>query len=495
MTQNLPAVQQKAKDLRSYLGQDNIKDQFEMALPKWLSVDRLLRIVFSSTIKNPRILDCTRESILQSVMQCAQTGLEPILGRAHLIPYHNSKQINGKWVKVWECQFQPGYQGLVDLARRSGEIKDVFAMVVYENDDFDMEYGTNRKLEHRPTIKGDPGKPIGAYAVWELKDGTKPFEFMPLHKLYKRRDKSQAYQYAIKNSTNKNAQETPWIQWPEEQMMKTVVKHSSKLKPASIEYMEAVELDSAIDSGRKAIGFYDSGLLMAPEKTEFTAEDFDKLFEAMADSPDPAFDKYLEEMAGAQEPKMSVDQFKVESAAQFEELWAHFENWRKDKPPAAGKSEPKPPTSVFDPWNEKVWRNLRKSGFPKHVYENLATFKEAPAVIQAKVVSKWDTFFPGTPFPTVEDQAGIAKEPVAREPVKTIEKEITPGQLDGAVAGPVTPDPFVGLKNARESLGEDAYAVACESVFGEPERFPKTPEETKSVAVYMNQIAKSGAEV
>ncbi len=80
-----------------------------------------------------------------------------------------------------------------------------------------------------------------------------------------------------------------------------------------------------------------------------------------------------------------------------------------------------------------------------------------------------------------------------KEPVKTIEKEITPGQLDGAVAGPVTPDPFVGLKNARESLGEDAYAVACESVFGEPERYPETPEEAKSVAVYMNQIAKSGA--
>ncbi len=61
-------------------------------------------------------------------------------------------------------------------------------------------------------------------------------------------------------------------------------------------------------------------------------------------------------------------------------------------------------------------------------------------------------------------------------------------------AAPTLPDSFVGLKNARESLGEDAYAVACESVFGEPERFPKTPEEAKSVVVYMNQIAKSGTE-
>ena len=91
---------------------------------------------------------------------------------------------------------------------------------------------------------------------------------------------------------------------------------------------------------------------------------------------------------------------------------------------------------------------------------------------------------------TQKHQKKTPEEP--KEPVHTIEKEITPGQLDGAVAAPTPPDPFVGLKNARESLGEDAYAVACESVFGEPERFPKTPEEAKSVVVYMNQIAKSG---
>ncbi|KKL68058.1 hypothetical protein LCGC14_2128800, partial [marine sediment metagenome] len=482
MTQNLPAVQQKASDLRSYLGQDNVRKQFEMALPKWLSVDRLLRIIFSATIKNPRILDCTKESILRAVMQCAQTGLEPILGRAYLIPYHNSKKINDKWVKVWECEFQPGYQGLVDLARRSGEIKDVFAMVVYENDDFDMEYGTNRKLEHRPTIKGDPGEPIGAYAVWELKDGTKPFEFMPLHELYKRRDKSKAYQFAIKNPKNKNAQDCPWIQWPEEQMMKTVVKHSSKLKPASIEYMQAAELDNSAESGQRAIGFFDNPLLPEPDVIKPTAEDFTRLVSEKIDYlPDPTLDKYLKEMAGAQTPKMTVDQFKAEGAAQFEELWTHFEQWKgtqRTGPDLGNKKGAKKEEMIIygGPWDQPKWWKTRKgngisSGFAKFVNDNIDTFTDASPKLQAKAVHKWDGFYPDIPFPMPEPK----------------------GQGEDTDKPPLAPE-FVGLAKARENLGEDVYAQACETVFALAGEYPHSPDDAKRVVVEMNRIADSDVE-
>jgi phage RecT family recombinase len=226
----------------------------EMALPKWLSVDRFLRVVFSSTLRNPKIAECTPESILQSIMLCAQLGLEPVLGRAYLIPYNNSKNIGGQWRKVMECQMQPGYQGLIDLARRSGEIVDVFSSVVYENDEFDLQYGTDMQMPHRPYFmrkeyRSNPGEPIGAYAVWHLKGNIKHFEFMPIHEIYKRREKSQAYQYAVNNPKNKSAQECPWIQWPEEMMKKTVIKYSSKFVPSSIEFMQAVQLDTDVDLG------------------------------------------------------------------------------------------------------------------------------------------------------------------------------------------------------------------------------------------------------
>ncbi len=256
----LTIVQQKAVSLRKYLNQTNIKDQFEAAIPKWLSVDRLLKVVFTSVMKNPKLIECTQESILSAVMQCCQLGLEPILGRAHLIPYLNSKYIDGHWIKVYECNFQPGYQGLIDLGQRSGKIDNVHAHVVYEKDHFEYEEGFDRILIHRPHPGEDAGKPIGAYAVWELSSGTRTFDFMWIHDIYKRRDVSQAYQNAMENIAAKKklktSQETPWLKWEADMIKKTVIINSCKTKPASIEFMQAVELDGTAELGKSQLGMF-----------------------------------------------------------------------------------------------------------------------------------------------------------------------------------------------------------------------------------------------
>jgi len=279
-TTNLPAVQEKARTLRDYMNQDQIKGQLELALPQWLNVERFLRIVFGATLRNPALLDCTKESLLQSVMTCAQLGLEPILGRAHLIPYKNNKQIGGQWQKVLECQFQPGYQGLVDLARRSGEVQDLRSRVVYENDIFDLDYGSEI-LIHKPHLFSKPGDPIGAYTKWVLKGGIVGFEFMPLHEIHARRARSQSYQYAIANPKNENAQKCPWLEWPGEMMKKTALKNHTKILPASIEYLEAVQIDNRVDiigADRQITTGYGAPAITLPEATLLTADDFDQAF-------------------------------------------------------------------------------------------------------------------------------------------------------------------------------------------------------------------------
>ena len=278
---NLPEVQEKARSLRDYMNADAVKGQLEVALPQWLSIDRFLRVVFGALLRNPRLMDCTKESLLQSVMVCAQLGLEPILGRAHLIPYNNSKQVaGGRWEKFLECQFQIGYQGLVDLCRRSGEIDDVRARVVYKNDLFDIDYGTNT-LSHKPTIFGEPGEAVGAYTQWVLKTGFVGREFMTLDEIYKRRAQSQAWQYAQANPKNANAQKCPWVEWPDEMVKKTALKNHIKLLPMSIEAMEAVRVDSRSDiigaDRQLADGGYGSPAITLPETT--TVDDpalFDK---------------------------------------------------------------------------------------------------------------------------------------------------------------------------------------------------------------------------
>ena len=110
-----------------------MEPQIRKALPKHLEPERLARIALTEIRKNPKLLECSRESLLGAVMTAAQLGLEPgVLGHAYLIPYWNNK------TKSYEVQFQIGYKGLLDVVRRSGEITSISAHCVYENDEFEF---------------------------------------------------------------------------------------------------------------------------------------------------------------------------------------------------------------------------------------------------------------------------------------------------------------------------------------------------------------------
>lgn len=76
------------------------------ALPKnsGMTPERLSRIVLTTMKTNPKLLECTIESILASCLQSAQLGLEPdLMGSCYFIPYN---QRNGQPI----CSFQIGYR-------------------------------------------------------------------------------------------------------------------------------------------------------------------------------------------------------------------------------------------------------------------------------------------------------------------------------------------------------------------------------------------------
>lgn len=201
--------------IRHYLEQ--MGPEIQRALPKHLDADRLARIAMTTIRQTPKLLECNIQSLLAAVMQSAQLGLEPnILGQAYIIPY-------GK-----EAQFIIGYRGMIDLARRSGHIESIYAHPVYDQDEFDYEYGLEPKLRHKPAM-GDRGEFIGAYGVAKFKDGGYHFEFMPKSEIDKRRGRSKA-----KNSG-------PWVTDYEEMACKTVIRHMFKYLPISIEIMKQVE--------------------------------------------------------------------------------------------------------------------------------------------------------------------------------------------------------------------------------------------------------------
>lgn len=225
--------------IHSFLKQN--EKQILAALPRHLNSDRLIRIALTELSKVPKLRECTAKSLFGAIIQCSQLGLEPgnALGHAYLIPYDKNKKMGDKWVtEATECQFMIGYRGMIDLARRSGQIVSLSAQAVYENDDFEFEYGLNEKLKHIPA-KGERGELIAAYAIAHLKGGGHQIEVMFRGDI----DKIRARSKCAKNG--------PWVTDYDEMAKKTVVRRLFKYLPISIEMAEAIEKDYKADNGEQ----------------------------------------------------------------------------------------------------------------------------------------------------------------------------------------------------------------------------------------------------
>lgn len=244
------ALRQRSLQIREFLQSDNVKQQVAYALPKYLNADRFIRIAFTAVNKNPDLLECTTESLASAIVQAAILGLELSLGRAHLVPFKNRKK------NVKEVVFMPGYQGLVDLIRRTGEVSDVWAEVIREADKWEVTYGLDRNIYHKPDFEADDrGNPVGAYAVIKYKDGTLGWMFMHIKEVYeKHRNRSQAFKYA----ESSGSKDSPWHTDEDDMIKKTVLKKHSKLAPMSIEVQAAAAMDDAVEiGGSPAIAFQD----------------------------------------------------------------------------------------------------------------------------------------------------------------------------------------------------------------------------------------------
>ena len=161
-TNSKPAPQDNVRNLLM-----SMKGEINNALPQYLPAEKFVRTSLTAINSNPKLLQCSPQSLLAAVMNSAQLGLEfnTPLGEAYLIPYGN------------QVQFQIGYQGLLKLAHNTGQFKRITAKEVHENDDFDINYGTG-EIHHSPVIRGESGDVIGYYAVYETKEGGRDSFYM-----------------------------------------------------------------------------------------------------------------------------------------------------------------------------------------------------------------------------------------------------------------------------------------------------------------------------
>jgi len=234
------STQKKELTIFDYLKDQ--KDAIAKALPKHMNADRMVRLVTTEIRKVPDLLKCNPISLFSAVVQCSQLGLEPNgLGHAYLLPYYNNK------IKGYDVQLIIGYRGMLDLARRSGQILSINAYEVYDTDVFEVMLGLNPDIIHKRDIKtSENGKLIAVYAVAKLKDGGTQFEVMTKYQI------DLICNEALSKIRNEIAKQySPWAKHYNEMAKKTVIRRLFKYLPISVEMQRAVIIDEYADAGIK----------------------------------------------------------------------------------------------------------------------------------------------------------------------------------------------------------------------------------------------------
>lgn len=221
---NKPKNQLDAKKETMSLMLKKMSKEIEKALPSHLDSERFQRVALTAFNSNPKLQQCDPVSFIASMMQSAQLGVEPNtpLGQAYLIPYGNN------------VQFILSYKGMLDLAQRSGQFKTIYAHPVYENDEFEIEYGLETKLVHKPSFKSR-GNTIGYYAVYKLINGGESFIFMPKEDIL-----------AHAKTKSKTFNNGPWQTDFDQMALKTVIKQLLKYAPMSVEVSQLISNDETI---------------------------------------------------------------------------------------------------------------------------------------------------------------------------------------------------------------------------------------------------------
>lgn len=223
-TQVTASASKKPATIREIIEGDGFKLQVAKVLPSVLPPERFVRIAVTAMLKTPKLAQCSQASLLNSLLQLAQYGLEPDGRRAHLIPYGD------------QCQLVIDYKGLAELAMRSGLVSYLHADIVCEEDVFEFNMG--EITTHKVDMKKPRGAMYAAYAICVFKDGTRKAEVMAKEEVD-----------AIKKRS-KSGSSGPWVTDYNEMAKKTVFRRLSKWLPLSPELRDAAENDDdVIDIG------------------------------------------------------------------------------------------------------------------------------------------------------------------------------------------------------------------------------------------------------
>ncbi|KAB5323548.1 recombinase RecT [Bacteroides stercoris] len=147
---------------------------------------------------------CTPDSIYNALLDMVTQGLSPAKTQCYFVPYGNT-------VKLTRSYF-----GTMKVVKQLPEVKDIYAEVIYEGDDFKIKNENGRKVfvSHDTDWTNADNAIVGAYCIIEKVDGEKILTVMTKKEI----DKSWS------QAKTKNVQNN----FPQEMAKRTIINRAAK---------------------------------------------------------------------------------------------------------------------------------------------------------------------------------------------------------------------------------------------------------------------------
>lgn len=222
-----------------------VQQQVELARPEFESNVEVLKLnlnfqkeaAFALQLfqANNYLAGMNPDSIKNAIVNVSLTGLtlNPVMKMAYLVP------------RKGKCVLDISYIGLIKILTDTGSIKNLEAKIVYANEPFEIQQGTNPYIKHGIAPTQEKGAIIGVYSIATLNDGSTSVEWMYYQDIM---------DIASRSESVKSGKASPWKTDFSEMSRKTVVKRHYKYLPKSDRaIMAATAID--IDHENNGIDF------------------------------------------------------------------------------------------------------------------------------------------------------------------------------------------------------------------------------------------------
>ena len=186
---------------------DELKKDGGLAIPANYNPANALKSAFFEMTNSPSgnlLGKCSRESIANSLLNMAIQGLSPAKKQCYFVPYGQN------------LSMQRSYFGTQKVVKSLTNVDDIWATIIYEGDEFEIEIegGRERIAKHTTSFLNRDNDIIGAYCIIKKSDGEEVLTVMTRKEI----------EASWSQSKNKSVQN----KFPQEMAKRTVINRAAK---------------------------------------------------------------------------------------------------------------------------------------------------------------------------------------------------------------------------------------------------------------------------